>query len=113
DDTIDGFDCSGLLLEILQAFGVVPHGYDTTAEGLFRRFKGTKPTVLTAELGTLAFFRPQHETKVVHCGFCLDSERMLHAGGGGSKTRTRKDAAAQNAFVMIRPIRYRGDLIAL
>jgi hypothetical protein len=35
DDPIQGFDCSGLIVEVLQAVGLLPHGSDLTANGLY------------------------------------------------------------------------------
>lgn len=106
DDAVDGFDCSGLSIEILQAAGVFPHGRDLSAAGLFEFF-AQFPTALP-DFGALAFFGAGSPT---HVGFCLNPALMLEAGGGGSKTLTKADAAAQNAFIRIRPIRTRKDLI--
>jgi cell wall-associated NlpC family hydrolase len=105
DDTIEGFDCSGLCIEILKAAGVLPAGSDMTAEGLRLFFNETQEEV---SFGTLAFFG---KTSATHVGFCLNSLMMLEAGGGGSSTKTREDAAKQNAFVRIRPISGRADLL--
>lgn len=109
DDPIRGFDCSGLAIEILTAFGVLPKGYDTTAHGLYLRFKDTSRVILSAELGDLAFYGRQD--RITHVGFCMDNHFMIEAGGGGSKTKTEQDAADQNAYIRIRPIRSRKDLI--
>lgn len=38
DDPIQGFDCSGLIVEVLQAVGLLPHGSDLTANGLYLRY---------------------------------------------------------------------------
>jgi hypothetical protein len=43
----------------------------------------------------------------------LTEKHIINAGGGGSKTLTIKDAAAQNAFVKIRPFDYRKDIVAI
>lgn len=104
DDSIDGFDCSGLSIELLQSAGVFPMGRDTTARGLYDFFSGN-PTA-DARFGTLAFFG---KPEITHIGFCLTPVLMLEAGGGGSKTLTARDAAVQNAYIRVRPIKHRAD----
>lgn len=107
DDPILGFDCSGLVLELLQAVGEFPSGDDMTAHGLFQRYSSNR--LEHPQFGALVFFgRPE---KVTHVGFCLNSALMLEAGGGGSKTVHVKEAAKQNAYVRIRPISNRRDLV--
>lgn len=103
DDPIAGFDCSGLVIEILQAAGVFPRGRDLTASGLANFYAVEK----SPKFGALVFYG---KPKITHVGFCLNSELMLEAGGGGSKTNTEKDAEAQNAFIRIRPIASRSDI---
>src|SRR3972149_4205227 len=39
DDPMSGFDCSGLIVEILQAVGILPHGSDFTADALYEKFQ--------------------------------------------------------------------------
>ncbi len=107
-DDPTGIDCSGLCIEILQGVGVLPRGFDSTAGGLwnFAAFaREPKP-----QLGSLVFFG--QPAAVTHVGFCLNELLMLEAGGGGSKTLTAEDAAKQNAFVRVRPIRgWRSDVV--
>lgn len=110
DDPIKGFDCSGLCIELLKASGVYPDSSDRTAMGLYRLYVAGARNA--ASLGTLAFFGASAGA-VTHMGFCLNSTLMLEAGGGDSKTLTETDAASQNAFVRVRPISRRKDLLAL
>lgn len=107
DDPILGFDCSGLVIEILQSAGELPHGFDTTAQGLYNRYasKDSRPA-----LGTLVFFG-RGEDRITHVGFMIDNFRMIEAGGGNSLTDNSKTAAEQNACVRIRPLSLRRDLI--
>lgn len=107
DDPIAGFDCSGLVIELLISQGVFPKGFDSTANGLHQNH-AIKP-IKNPKFGALCFFGSQ--SKVTHVGFCLDRDLMLEAGGGGSKTKTEKDAEVQNAFIRIRPISSRNDLV--
>lgn len=111
-NTIDGFDCSGLVIEILQSVGYFPLKYDSTAQGLFDSFKATCLDVMTAKLGSIAFYGSDAQS-ISHVGFCIDETRMIEAGGGSSKTLTLDDAADQNAYVRIRPFRSRKDLVAI
>lgn len=106
DDPVEGMDCSGLALEFLNAFLYnIP---DTTAEGLRQLFKQRKVT--TAKFGTLVFFGSSNAT---HVGIALDDTLMIEAGGGGSKVTDRATAAKANAFIKVRPILRRKDLIEL
>lgn len=109
DDPLQGFDCSGLVIELLQSAGVLPYGFDTTSQGLYDLFK--KQGVLSEKtFGSLAFFG---RGSISHVGFMLDDFRMIEAGGGDSRTITTIDAAKNNAFVRIRPLTWRSDLVAL
>lgn len=105
DDPVEGFDCSGLVLELLKSVGVMPGSVDMTAAGLADYFKARK---VAPKFGALSFYGTG---KITHVGFCLDEKLMLEAGGGTSKTLTKDDASKQNAYVRIRPIMSRGDLV--
>lgn len=108
DDAVSGFDCSGLVLELLQAGAAWAVG-DTNAAGLFAAFKDTV-TLPDAAFGDLAFYGTGKPT---HVAFCLGELLMLEAGGGGAKTISREAAARDNAFVRVRPIKRRADLLGL
>lgn len=111
DDPIKGFDCSGLVIELLQSVGVLPRGYDNTAQGLYEKFDREG---IASELGfgSLAFFGKSLK-EITHIGFMIDNFRMIEAGGGGSKTITLEQAAKHNAFVRIRPINWRKDIVTI
>jgi hypothetical protein len=51
--------------------------------------------------------------EIIHVGFMIDSYRMVEAGGGGSSVLTLADADIKNAFVRIRPYKYRSDFVAV
>ncbi len=108
-DDPSGFDCSGLVIELLQGCGVLPHKFDTTAQGLFNLFE--KSGVHNSKgLGALAFFG-KSKSKITHIGFMIDNKRMIEAGGGGRHVKTMEDAIKYNAFIRIRPVNYRSDFI--
>lgn len=109
DDPMTGFDCSGLVVEILQAMGSINHGSDYTAHDLYRLFEHS--CISSPELGVLAFYGSV--AKITHVGFCLDDRLMLESGGGGSRTTTLQAAIDQNAYIRIRPFDSRSDLVGL
>lgn len=106
-DDFNSLDCSGLVLELLMSVGVWPNKEDTTAHGLWNHF--SKFRVDTPGFGCLSFYGKT--TDIAHVGFCLNEKLMIEAGGGTSKTKTAEDAARQNAWVRVRPIRFRSDLV--
>ncbi len=85
-----------------------------TADGLFKLY-GAIPERKNSiwsdypDFGKLAFFG---KGKATHVGLCLNDKLMVEAGNGGRKIKTMKDAIENNAFVRIRPIERRKDLIA-
>jgi len=106
-DDPTGFDCSGLVQEILKSVGADPPG-DQTAHELFKFFQ-KYGTPCGATPGALAFFgTPQ---KIKHVGFCIDHIRMIDAAGGGPKVETLSDAAQHNAFVKLSLIERRPDFL--
>lgn len=101
DDPITGFDCSGLVVEILKSVGVLPREGDWTAAGLHNRFKD-KGTVLEPDSGCLVFWG---NDRITHVEYCIGNGLTIGASGGGSATTSDSAAAAQNAYVKVRPIR--------
>lgn len=104
DDPINGFDCSGLVLELLLTGGGHPSpGKDFSAAQLFTFFKATNQGS-DKQLGALAFYRNTVGI-VSHVAMCINGCQMIEAGGGGSTVLTSEEAALKNAYVRIRPIR--------
>lgn len=106
DDPIDGFDCSGLVIEGLMAIGKVDSDFDTTAQGLYSMYK----KVSKPDRGVLVFYG-QDEHNITHVAACKDKLLAIESGGGGYHTRSKDDAARSNAVVRIRPIRRRNDIV--
>ncbi len=106
DDPILGFDCSGLVIEVLQAVGILPHGFDTTAEGLYQRFRAH--TVARGYAGCLVLWLNAAGI-ATHVELMVDEFHTIGASGGGTATSSLDAAAAQNAFVKLRPFGYRGS----
>lgn len=103
-----GMDCSGLVSEILKAFGILRFHEDLTAQELFLRLGKVAP-VSTGEEGCILFFGVGG--RVSHVAYQLSPALMIEAGGGDSSTQTIEIAAQRSAFVRIRPILSRKDLI--
>lgn len=105
DDPLAGFDCSGFIHEILQAVGLEPHGFDSTANGLYERFK--QHEVASDYGGCLVFWFTAGAA--IHVMLAIGDGLCIGATGGGKATDSIEAAIAQNAYVKIRPIGYRGD----
>lgn len=111
DDTIEGMDCSGFIQEVLASVGLDPSG-DQTADGLYRYFRHPDKSIKGSPVsGALVFYGSS--TSISHVAMCLDSRRIIEAAGGGSRTLTESDAARDNAYVRVRPVNHRKDLIAV
>lgn len=110
-DDPSGFDCSGLVIELLQSCGLLPHRFDTPSQGLYDIFINKGDTKAKG-FGALVFFG-KSKTRITHVGFMIDEFRMIEAGGGGKHIKTMQDAIKYNAFIRIRPIKIRRDLIAI
>ena len=109
-DDPTGFDCSGLVQELLACAGMDPPG-DQTAQGLYDHFR-MNGSVDSWGFGALAFYG-ESLTKITHVAFCMSSYSMLEAGGGGSTTTSLEAAKKQNAFVRLRPIKRRKDFLCV
>jgi cell wall-associated NlpC family hydrolase len=110
DDPMAGFDCSGLVLEGLLAAGLWAGG-DAPSQGIHDHYRKTIEPIPTPRLGTLLFFGSSTKS-ITHIAVALDALRMIEAGGGGSATTSEAAAIAQNAYVRVRPITRRRDLVA-
>lgn len=110
---IVGYDCSGLVVELMQSCGMLPHKVDHTANSLFDYFERGRATYISRpRFGALVFFG-KSKKEISHVGFCLDRYRMIEAGGGDSTTLNQNDAIRANAFIRVRPVEVRSDLQAI
>jgi cell wall-associated NlpC family hydrolase len=110
DDPVGGFDCSGLCSEILRASGVVPYKFRTNAQGILNLFRTGGFPVCEPGFGALAFYG-KSPNEVDHIAFCIDEHTIIEAGGGDSSTVNAARASAQNAFVRMRPVKFRKDFL--
>lgn len=100
DDPIEGFDCSGLVIECLKAVGLYPRKKDETANDLFNRFSKDAHAHHTVPC-LLFWFR---DGKARHVAIYIGHGCFIEAGGGGSSTVSEEVASAQNAFVRMNHI---------
>lgn len=101
DDPMEGFDCSGLVIEVLKSVGLVPDGFDARARQLWDRFK--EQETKTPRMGCLLFWMDQNKI-AYHVAMYVGHGCFVEAGGGSSKTTDEATASAQNAFVRMRHI---------
>lgn len=106
-DDPSGFDCSGLIVELLKAIGKLEEGDDLTAQGLHKFHPGAYiPS--PSECCLVFYGKPD---KVTHVAYCISDTLMIEAGNGGSFVKTEEDAIKYNAFVRVRPINRRRDIV--
>lgn len=105
DDPMDGFDCSGLVIEILTSVGLLPRGGDWTADQL--RQKWESRLVRDVHEGCLVFWLNQ-AGHAFHVEYCIDELHTIGASGGGSATVDLAEAVKANAFIKVRPWKSRG-----
>lgn len=106
NDPMEGFDCSGLIIEILQSVGLFPRDKDTTAHGLSLLY----PETDILEPGVLVFYDWNGDNRMDHVEMIvsIDSDGGLYtigASDGGEKTVNLINAQIHNAYVKIRPLR--------
>ncbi len=106
-----GFDCSGLVLECLWAFGILPNG-DLTAQGiydiLYNQLIWSTPGNGKEKPDDILFFG-KDDKHITHVAIAIGNDLMVEAGGGGSKC---KIPATSTGMVRVRPIASRKDLVA-
>lgn len=103
----EGFDCSGIVLEGLWAFGIY-NGNDTNSQGLKNWCVSNGwSNILQKNLqrGDLVFFGKQG---ISHVAVALGDGLMLEAGGGSS---TCVSLQTSTGFVRIRPVSRRKDFL--
>ncbi len=110
NNPLTGMDCSGLVLELLRSIGAWGK-IDDTAQGIYGTFGGMKAKSNYA-FGDILYFG-KSTTQITHVTMSLGSGLMIEAGAGGSTTTSKDAAAKQSAFVRVRPINNRADLVAV
>jgi len=106
-----GVDCSELVQEILRSIGLDPKG-DQTAQMLYDYFQLNGHVTDSPKPGALLFYGQSAE-KITHIAFAISDNQLIEAGGGDSTTTSLEAASHKAAFVRIRPVTHRKDLIAI
>jgi cell wall-associated NlpC family hydrolase len=113
-NTPDGFDCSGYVVEILKASGFLKSNVDLTSQDLYDLLSasslGTSLSKGLIQAGAISFYGTSKKN-IVHVGFVVDSKSMISAAGGNDQVKTKEEALLAQAFVKLRPINYRKDLV--
>lgn len=106
----NGWDCSGLVLECLWAFGLYD-GSDTTAQGLHKALSanGWREVPRGLENAGDVLFFGKDTAHITHTALAIGGGLMVEAGGGGSKCKT---PATSTGMVWVRPIAWRNNLVA-
>jgi cell wall-associated NlpC family hydrolase len=101
-DDPSGFDCSGYMISILKAVGVLERKGDWRARDLFAMFDPVDQHNIKP--GDLVFWRRADSTgPIIHVEMMINESLAIGASGGGSATITEADAMRHNAFIKIRP----------
>lgn len=103
-----GLDCSGFVCEVLRSVGIIGKE-DLNAQMLYDRFKLLPNSI---KPGSLLFFGKDLKS-ISHVGLAVSDFAYLEAGGGDSTTYSVEKAQKQNAYVRLRPISLRMDLLAI
>lgn len=107
-DDPSGFDCSGLITEVGQSVGAIGRKEDYTAEG-WRQLAIACGAGIPAPIpGCLVFFG---EREASHVAIAINSWQMIEAAGGGRHVTTKDAAIKANAFIKVRPIRSRKNVL--
>lgn len=106
NDPVSGFDCSGLMIEVLQSVGIIAEKKDYTAHGLKNLF----PETDVLEPGNMVFWDWNGDGKIDHVemiAFLDDNGEVFTVGasGGDSSTTTEAVASSQNAYIKQRPLK--------
>jgi peptidoglycan endopeptidase LytE len=113
DDPLLGFDCSGLVMEWFKTCGFY-NGQDMNAQQIhdYLRADSSRFIPIPLHKGSLVFFG-KSRIYLSHVGILISKQYMLEAGGGNHTTVNKEISAKQNAYVRIRPLAHRKDLIAI
>lgn len=101
----EGYDCSGFVVDVLQAFELLPARGDWSANQLAARFA---PTLAPEPADLVVYGR--EDAPITHIGFYLGGEEAISAAGGGPGMDTVEEARARDARVKLHPVGYRSDL---
>lgn len=105
NDPMAGFDCSGLMVEVLQTVGLMGRGSDDTADGLSRMFNETE----VFQPGVMVFWDWNKDGRIDHVEMIahVDDDGEIYtvgASGGDNSTSSVQAAIMADAYVKMRPL---------
>lgn len=104
------FDCSGFIQELLAYKGIDPVG-DQSAQGLYDYFKAHGRGSIK-DVGALVFYG-KDDKSITHVEMCMPDDEVIGAMGGGRGTVSDDAAIAHSAFVKMRPLGHRKDIVEI
>lgn len=107
---LTGFDCSGLVLEILKSIEAQPFS-DGSAQALYNYYR-TNGGSFGVGPGALCFYG-KNTMQISHIAFMINKNQILEAGSGDSSTVTLERAKEQGACVRLRSYNHRKDLVEI
>lgn len=113
DNPMDGFDCSGLVVEILKSSGFIRYNADLSGQELYDLLiaKNIGIQIPKPQAGAIVFYgEPKH---IHHIGFAVSPTMMISAASGDETILTKDDARIRGAYVKLRPVNYMHDLAAI
>ena len=103
---MQGFDCSGFIIELLKSVGILPPKGDWTANDLADKW----PESAEVKPGCLVFWDWNKDGIVDHVEIVIEVDPgglvfTIGASGGGAATLSVGDAILQDAYIKMRPMR--------
>lgn len=115
-----GLDCSGLMVWLLQQTGQVAADFDTTAQGLYKKYGIKTPDGIMTGVGIQRVPQPgdfifygQSPSQITHVMLALNADWCIGATNGDHTTTTKEIAIQQDAAVKVKRINYRRDFVAV
>ena len=105
-DDPSGFDCSGMVVELLKVSGHLKEREDFSANGLWQRYH-LRYEVTKPRKGALCFYFK--DGVAIHVVVCLDAYYGMGANGGGRTVVDDQSAQDENAFIKRRLLDYRSN----
>ena len=106
----DGLDCSGFIGYIFRKTGMLPPGYDRTAQGYFKRWSQNRLT--EPARGGVALYG-KSEGEITHIMLIVQPRACIGAVRGNKWVTTVGRAQQRGARIDVRPVNYRKDLVAV
>jgi len=113
NNPLTGFDCSGLVCEGLRIKGIVGYKEDLCSQDIYHRLLENGLYAPQGIKKDAILFFGKSISQITHVAVAVDQFTMIEAGGGDSTCTTEEEAARRNAFVRLRPITMRRDLVAV